>query len=277
MRTLTVIIALTVLAFSTIACSQKSNYNTSGFFNGKTVKASKNYVTKDIRVDNFTKINLAGSPDVIYTQKNGKPQVKIYTSDNIINLLDVNVKNGVLNIGFKKGTSVSYNKLEIRISSETLNGVSIAGSGDIALTNGLKTDFFKMAIAGSGDIKANNISCTNNLGSDIACTNLKASVAGSGDIKLKNIVAINTQASVAGSGTAELTGTTQEATYSVAGSGDLYASDFQAKRASANVTGSGDIKCHVTDFLKVRTSGSGSVGYKGNPELDYPKKGLYKL
>ena len=22
---------------------------------------------------------------------------------------------------------------------------------------------------------------------------------------------------------------------------------------------------------------SGSVGYKGNPELDYPKKGLYKL
>ena len=199
MRTLTVIIALTVLAFSTIACSQKSNYNTSGFFNGKTVKASKNYVTKDIRVDNFTKINLAGSPDVIYTQKNGKPQVKIYTSDNIINLLDVNVKNGVLNIGFKKGTSVSYNKLEIRISSETLNGVSIAGSGDIALTNGLKTDFFKMAIAGSGDIKANNISCTNNLEisvagsgdilcSDIACTNLKASVAGSGDIKLKNIV-----------------------------------------------------------------------------------------
>lgn len=288
MRTLSTIIALAVLAFSTIACSQKSNYNTSGFFNGKTVKASKNYVTKDIKVDNFTKINLTGSPDVTYTQKAGKPRVEIYTSDNIINLMDVNVKNGVLNVGFKKGTSVSYNKLEIRISSETLNGVSIAGSGDIAFTNGLKTDFLKIAIAGSGDIKANNISCTNNLDisvagsgdifcSDVTCTNLKASVAGSGDMKLKNITATNTQASVAGSGTAELTGTTQEATYSVAGSGDLYASDFQAKRASASVTGSGDIKCHVTDFLKVRTSGSGSVGYKGNPELDYPKKGLYKL
>ncbi|WP_373725481.1 GIN domain-containing protein, partial [Bacteroides heparinolyticus] len=57
----------------------------------------------------------------------------------------------------------------------------------------------------------------------------------------------------------------------------LFASDFVAKRVSANVTGSGSIKCHATDFLKVRTSGSGSVGYKGNPELDYPKKGLYKL
>ena len=83
--------------------------------------------------------------------------------------------------------------------------------------------------------------------------------------------------SVAGSGTAILSGSTQEAEYSVAGSGDLFASDFVAKKASASVAGSGDIKCHATDFLKVRTSGSGSVGYKGNPELDYPKKGLYKL
>lgn len=48
MRTLTVIIALTVLAFSTIACSQKSNYNTSGFFNGKTVKASKIMLLKTL-------------------------------------------------------------------------------------------------------------------------------------------------------------------------------------------------------------------------------------
>ena len=86
-----------------------------------------------------------------------------------------------------------------------------------------------------------------------------------------------TKASVAGSGTAILSGSTQEAEYSVAGSGDLFASDFVAKKASASVAGSGDIKCHATDFLKVRTSGSGSVGYKGNPELDYPKKGLYKL
>ena len=96
-------------------------------------------------------------------------------------------------------------------------------------------------------------------------------------MKLGNVTATTTTASVAGSGTVSLSGTTEEATYSVAGSGDLYASDLQAKKVSASVTGSGDIKCYATDFLKVRTSGSGSVGYKGNPELDYPKKGLYKL
>lgn len=276
MKALTTFIAIALLAFSTTACSQQHTYR-SGGFGSKTVKASKNYVTKDIKVDNFTKLSVAGSPDVTYTQKSGKPTVEVYTSDNIVDLLDIRVKDNTLYIGFKKNVSVSYNKLEVRVSAEKLNGIAVAGSGDVELKNGLKTDDISgnnisctdldISIAGSGDINSSNITCND----------LQVSVAGSGDMKLNNVTANFTRASVAGSGTAILSGSTQEAEYSVAGSGDLLASDFVAKKASASVAGSGDIKCHATDFLKVRTSGSGSVGYKGNPELDYPKKGLYKL
>ena len=280
MKALTTFIAIALLAFSTTACSQQHTYR-SGGFGSKTVKASKNYVTKDIKVDNFTKLSVAGSPDVTYTQKSGKPTVEVYTSDNIVDLLDIHVKDNTLYIGFKKNVSVSYNKLEVRVSAEKLNGIAVAGSGDVELKNGLKTDNLKIAVTGSGDISGNSISCTDLdisiagsgdiNSSDITCNDLQVSVAGSGDMKLNNVTANFTRASVAGSGS------TQEAEYSVAGSGDLLASDFVAKKASASVAGSGDIKCHATDFLKVRTSGSGSVGYKGNPELDYPKKGLYKL
>lgn len=224
MKTLTAIIVSGIFALSATACTCNS-----GLFGGKTVKASRNYVTKNIKVDNFTGLNLAGSPNVTYTQKAGKPEVEVYTSDNIVDLLDINVVNNTLNIKFKKGVNVSYNKLEIRVSSETLNNISVAGSGNVELANGLKTDNLKVSVAGSGDIDADNITCTGNL----------------------NV--------------------------SVAGSGDLFASGLQAKRVSASVSGSGDIKCHATDFLKARTSGSGNIGYKGNPELDFPKKGLYKL
>ena len=284
MKALTTFIAIALLAFSTTACSQQHTYR-SGGFGSKTVKASKNYVTKDIKVNNFTKLSVAGSPDVTYTQKSGKPTVEVYTSDNIVDLLDIRVKDNTLYIGFKKNVSVSYNKLEVRVSAEKLNGIAVAGSGDVELKNGLKTDNLKISVAGSGDISGNNISCIDLdisiagsgdiNSSDITCNDLQVSVAGSGDMKLNNVTANFTKASVAGSGTAILSGSTQEAEYSVAG--DLFASDFVAKKASASVAGSGDIKCHATDFLKVRTSGSGSVGYKGNPELDYPKKGLYKL
>lgn len=287
MKSLATFIAIAALAFSTTACSQQHTYSSGSSFGRKTVKGSKNYVTKDIRVDNFTKLSVAGSPDVTFTQKPGKPQVEVYTSDNIIDLLNIRVEGNTLIVGFKKNVSVSYDKLKIRVSAETLNGISVAGSGDIELANGLRTDDLKISVAGSGDIDGNNITCSSLdisvagsgdiNGSNITCDDLKVSVAGSGDMKLNNVTANTTSASVAGSGTVVLKGSTEEATYSVAGSGDLYASDLQAKKVSASVTGSGDIKCHATDFLKVRTSGSGSVGYKGNPELDYPKKGLYKL
>lgn len=278
MKTLTAIIVSGIFALSATACTCNS-----GLFGGKTVKASRNYVTKNIKVDNFTGLNLAGSPNVTYTQKAGKPKVEVYTSDNIVDLLDINVVNNTLNIKFKKGVNVSYNKLEIRVSSETLNNISVAGSGNVELANGLKTDHLKVSVAGSGDIDADNITCTGNLnvsvagsgdieGSNITCANLTASIAGSGDLKLDNVSAAGTEASVSGSGTAILTGTSQEADYRVAGSGDLFASGLQAKRVSASVSGSGDIKCHATDFLKARTSGSGNIGYKGNPELDFPRR-----
>ena len=146
MKTLTAIIVSGIFALSATACTCNS-----GLFGGKTVKASRNYVTKNIKVDNFTGLNLAGSPNVTYTQKAGKPEVEVYTSDNIVDLLDINVVNNTLNIKFKKGVSVSYNKLEIRVSSETLNNISVAGSGNVELANGLKTDNLK-GYAGSSPV-----------------------------------------------------------------------------------------------------------------------------
>lgn len=103
MKALTTFIAIALLAFSTTACSQQHTYR-SGGFGSKTVKASKNYVTKDIKVDNFTKLSVAGSPDVTYTQKSGKPTVEVYTSDNIVDLLDIRVKDNTLYIGIIRKT-----------------------------------------------------------------------------------------------------------------------------------------------------------------------------
>ena len=286
-RKLPSLITCICLIISTTACSQRKNYS-SGNWSNKKVVASNTYVTKDIKVDNFKKISVAGSPDVTFTQKSGHPEVEVYTSDNIIDLLDIKVKDNTLYIGFKKNVNVSYKKLDVRVSAETLNGISVAGSGDIFLKNGLQTDDnLTINVAGSGDIKGSGIKCNDMKVSvagsgdinanNITCNNLKVSVAGSGDMILKNVTATGTEASVAGSGSATITGTTQTASYSVAGSGDLLTEGYEAQRVSASVAGSGSIKCFATEFLKVRTSGSGKVGYKGNPELDYPKKSLYKL
>lgn len=292
MKKFTTLTSIFLLTTVLSACAQSySHHFNSGnsWLGGKEVKASKNYVTKQIKVSDFNQIAVSGSLDVSYTQQSGKPKVEIYTSDNIVDLLDIYVKNGKLNLGFKKNVKVSYNKLEIRVTSEDLNTVNVAGSGDFKFTNGLKTDQLKMNVAGSGDITASNIQCSqvftaNVAGSgDIECKQLKAadmdiSVAGSGDLKIENALVTSANASVAGSGTVKISGSADKANYSVAGSGDLYANDFKVQNISASVAGSGDIKCHAVEHLKARVSGSGTIGYKGDPELDYPeKKKVYKL
>ncbi len=292
MKKFTTLTSIFLLTTVLSACAQSySHHFNSGnsWLGGKEVKASKNYVTKQIKISDFDQIAVSGSLDVTYTQQSGKPKVEIYTSDNIVDLLDIYVKNGKLNLGFKKNVKVSYNKLEIRVTSEDLNAVNVAGSGDFKFTNGLKTDQLKMNVAGSGDITASNIQCSqgftaNVAGSgDIECKQLKAadmdiSVAGSGDLKIENALVTSVNASVAGSGTVKISGSADKANYSVAGSGDLYANDFKVQNISASVAGSGDIKCHAVEHLKARVSGSGTIGYKGNPELDYPeKKKVYKL
>lgn len=262
MKTLKAFIAIACLALGTVAC-----HSCSGAFGTKTIKASKNYVRKDIRVDRFSKLAVAGSMDVAYTQKPGRPTVEVYTSDNIAEVLDIRVEGSTLCIGFKKNVSVSYGKLEIKVSSERLSGIAVAGSGGVEVRGGLKADDLAVSVAGSGDVDVERISCTN----------LSASVAGSGDVKLPDVAARRTKVSVAGSGDVEIKGIADEVVYSVAGSGDISAAGFKARKVNASVTGSGDIKCHATDSLKVRIAGSGDVGYKGNPVLDLPKKGVHRL
>lgn len=249
---------IALLLFSTTACSQIQR-----------VTASKNYITKNINVSNFNGIKLIGSSDIICKQSDGKPSVQIYGSDNIVELMEISVENGTLIVKLKNNVSIQNNgKLEVRVSSPELNSLDIYGSGDITLSNGIKSDKdIDIAIHGSGDID----------GDPISCKQLSISIYGSGDINLNNIKSMQTRVKISGSGDITLTGNTQKAEYSISGSGEITASLLKATNVSAHVSGSGDIECHAIKQLTGKVSGSGEVGYKGNPEIDFSKKGLYKL
>lgn len=239
------------------------SYNTSG----NTVKASKNYVTKEIKIEPYTHIKLTGSPDVVFSQKPGNPHLEIHTSDNIVDLLDIHVEGETLYIGFKKGVSVSYNELTIHTSSPNLNQVSVTGSGEVEITDKLNTEELTLRVTGSGDIFAEQTTCNQ----------CHLSVTGSGDISLQKLTANTVRASVTGSGDITLQGNAQNALYEVAGSGDLSATELRTKNVTAKVTGSGDIRCHASEELKAHVTGSGDIGYKGNPTIPTAKKGVYKL
>ncbi|MDR0961202.1 MAG: DUF2807 domain-containing protein [Mediterranea sp.] len=282
------LITLMVCACLASGASISAQNNESSFWGSKKIVASNNYVTKSIRVDNFNAINAAGSFNVTFIQRDGRPEVIVNTSDNIVDLLNIAVKNGTLTVNFKKNVNVSYKKLDVTVYAKDVNRFSLAGSGDFNIKDGLKTNSdVSLSLAGSGDFNAGSLKCGNlnvslagsgDMGVvNVACGNLMVRIAGSGDINVKGITADNTEVSVAGSGDIVLIGVTSTAQYSIAGSGDISAKALEAKRVSASTTGSGDITCFASEYLKVRASGSGTVGYKGNPQIDYPGKKLYKL
>lgn len=257
---------------------------------GKRVTASGNYVNKEYRVDDFKGFDLACSADVVYTQKSGKPTVKIYVSDNIAEILDVKVTGGTLKIAAKRGYYIRLNntKFQVELSSETLENIGISGSGTVKVGK-LDTNSLGLSISGSGDIDCNNVVSRGALSTrisgsgDIDMKNVQSSsltsrVTGSGEIDIENIKTGKAEAIITGSGDIDLQGTATDATYSITGSGDISAKELHAANVEASVTGSGDITCYASEYLRASSSGSGSIGYAGKPKkTDIPRRRIHEI
>lgn len=247
----------------------------------QTIKASSNYQTKEQKIGNFDRIELLGSPTVIYTQStNGKSELKITGSDNLLDVVECKVANNLLTVKFKNNLNIQFGKvgrLKIMVSSPSLKDVQLSGSGDVILMNVVKCTKLNLSLAGSGDIKADEIVCTSDFSAtlqgsgDIAVKkNLQASnvtlkLAGSGDLGFRGIKGGNVLAELQGSGDVTLAGTARQAKLVLSNSGDLDARNLNAVDVDARLNGSGNISCSASGNLRCSINGSGDISYKGNP------------
>jgi hypothetical protein len=223
----TIILSL-VLAF-TVSCSAQW---------GKKIKGNGNTVTIDRSVGEYDAIGLSGWFDVdLIAGKEG--EIKLEGESNLLEYIKTEVKNGKLSIKVEKGYNLKPSSwdegIRITVPIESINAVALSGSGDIVGKTTIKTDDFRTAMSGSGDITL-----------DIEASSIDASMSGSGDITL-NGRATNFEATISGSG-------------------DIKAYGLEADNVDATVSGSADIKVTATKMLKARVSGSGDISYRGNPD-----------
>lgn len=198
--------------------------------NGKLIKKTRN-------VSSFSGVGVSGSFDVFLVEGN-EGTIDLSVEENLEQYLVTEVKNGKLNIRWKKGMNINTSRdTEVTVHFKNLNSVALAGSGDIVSRDKIKTDNLDIALAGSGDIKL-----------ELEAQSADAAVSGSGDI--------------------ELSGTATEFEAAVAGSGDIEAYDLQTDKAELKISGSGTIQCTVEKELVGRISGSGDIKYKGNPRIE---------
>jgi len=214
--------------------------------NGRFVKGSGDLTNETRPVTNFDRIVLSGSGEVIVTQ-DGSESLTIETDDNIMKYVKVEVKNGILTLGFDEGSYfISHTRLVFNVSVDDLTGLTVSGSGDIG-SDKLETSQLDITVSGSGDVQI----------TDLTASDVKADISGSGEVFL--------------AGNAD----TQD--LDVSGSGKYYSGDVCSKSVSVKVSGSGNVTVCALETLNSTISGSGSVNYFGQPTINFSGSGSGKL
>jgi hypothetical protein len=209
------------------------------------VKGSGKVISESRQVPEFREIRLEGQGKVVLAQGN-QSSLEVTTDDNILPSIETEVKDGKLIISHEKGKNLKPTTLNVTITVKDLEGISIAGSGDIIGNDEFNSAKFYADIAGSGDIAIK-----------ISADRLESGISGSGSIKLA--------------------GSTNSHDARITGSGDLDAFELQARNSSVVITGSGNCRIRVSDRLQAKITGSGDVLYKGHPEISKSITGSGKV
>ena len=280
---------------------------------GRTVKGNGKVVTRVISISDYDEIDVKGNMDFEYEQSGAEPFLSITVDENIFEHIEVKAKDTKLSVGIKMengfvGGNYGINPTVFKIKSNSKGlrkinragsgnftvgsplqtgslDINSAGSGNVRLTKDVRGTDLKMKAAGSGNFETSgpihvenvqvNLSGSGNvrLQEVVSGGVLNLGLAGSGNIKAGKVEAATLHCSLAGSGNIQLEGKAGEADYSLAGSGNIKAFECEAAKVKAGLGGSGRIEVYASEALEVRTAGSGSIRYKGNPSVKETKKG----
>jgi hypothetical protein len=220
---------LTLLLLSAYVLAVSSCKKTNG--EGPIVKETRN-------TSGFTGIELQLHADVFYTNDTAS-KLEVNAQQNILSILETFVSNNRLIIKLKARTDFrDGERVTIYVSAPNVNSFKNTTTGSINV---------------SGSINQPSVYLNND---------------GSGSIYMQNIIAHDLKAINNGSGKITVgSGTVVNETLTTDASGKIDVTYLSAKSATAKIIGSGYIKLNASDYLHGIVDGSGSIYFKGFPEL----------
>lgn len=203
---------------------------------GNSVKGSGIVKTEKRDVTGFNSISVSIPANVTIVQGDSEA-VLVEGDDNILPLIETVIEDRGLKIRFKeKNQSVSTSSLKLTVNAKSVEGVTVAGSGDVSAAR-------------------------------LRSTTLKARISGSGNLNIGNLDADSVTVSVAGSGNFAAAGKAKHVDTRIAGSGDMKIGKLEANTVKVSVAGSGDATVWAKESLTVSVAGSGDVKYYGDAKV----------
>ena len=177
--------------------SMLSMFNFDESFIGPGERGSGNVVAETRKVSGFDAVEVSYPAQVLIKQGNAE-SLKIEAEDNLLPNLKTEVKNGTLEIFYRRenGKHVNPTKtVKITIVVKDLNDVDFTSAGELIVED-LKTDSLDVSLSGAGNVNLDNINVKalavslSGAGSATAsgtADNLDMTISGFGDFKGKEL------------------------------------------------------------------------------------------
>jgi len=169
-------------------------------------RGSGHVITETLAVGGFREIALFGS-GLVRVDVNGTESLIVEAKDTIMPLLTTEVRDGRLELSVESRISPTSD-ITCTVSADSLDGVTITGSGDVTAT-GIAADSFDVEISGSGRVEPTGTTNT-----------LIVESSGSGHYLGENLAASVGAVEVSGSGEA-VVNVTNNLAVDVSGSGEV--------------------------------------------------------
>jgi hypothetical protein len=214
-------------------------------FSGPGVRGSGNVVTEAREVNGFDAISVEYPAKVVITQGSVE-SVELEAEDNLLPDLKTQVRNGTLEIFYKKTNDsriVPTKPVTITVTVKDLTRLDFSSAGEIII-DGLEIDNLDVSLNGAGTLELN----------DIHTENLSVSLSGAGNVSAS--------------------GTAGDLDLNISGFGGFKGEDLHGKTADVKISGAGSATVWVDDRLDAQISGAGSVNYYGPAEVSKQISGL---
>jgi hypothetical protein len=225
--------------------SMLTMFNNSEPFFGPGERGSGNVVAETRDVSDFRALEIDYPAEVIVRQ-GSQESVTIEAEDNLLPNLKTQVRNGTLEIFYRRENSKHVNPTEtvkITIVAKDLADVEFNSAGELIIEQ-FKTDTLDVSLSGAGTLNLD----------DIQVQGLSVSLSGAG--------------SMTASGTAD------DLDVTISGFGDFEGADLHGKDARVDISGAGSATVWVDDDLTAGISGAGSVSYYGSASVNRQISGV---
>jgi hypothetical protein len=209
------------------------------------VRGSGDIATGQRSVSGFDELHFSGIGNLVI-QQGDEETLTIEADDNIIDLVETDVRGGKLYIKFRTGFNViPTSRMRFLLTVRDLDRIDLSGVGDIECGS-FGTDDIEFNISGSGNIDF-----------VIETGSLEVNISGLGDINLD--------------------GKADFHRVNISGSGKYDAEDLQSNECEVEITGLGSATVDVREKLDVVISGAGNVYYTGDPSVSRSISGLGRI